>query len=400
MRQFFLSFVRGKAAILTVIGILLTLSFYAGRYWMNRQAEIDRHRTRRPLGEVNPKDAVDKAKAPAETTVARDGLVPLPAVPRPPALQALPPAAPPAPVASLALYEAPPAPSPAPKAELVKAAQPDEPRAWLARGVKIPCILLNNLESSWSMDVPVQAEVSRNVYQVCDGVRCLIIPAGTLVSCWATPGAVRDRIQVKGRWSFVYQRDGREATVEGVAAMRQAHPDNLMFGPEDSTPGLQGDIIETDHWAAAKAAVVLILEAGLQTGQTALAALAQAPRTGLSIQVPDTSVIRAKYLDQLVNGQQGEGRYVRVPVGTEFYVITASVLRPLSRGIGGDQDQQANPINAALPNLQSLPGLQNLSAPKNVVPTVQTAAATVGEPSAAGVGTENPRDEASSRYHY
>jgi hypothetical protein len=107
----------------------------------------------------------------------------------------------------------------------------------------------------------VVGEVIRDVYQ--NGH--LIIPAGAIATCWAQPGAVRDRIEVAGKWSLTYP-DGKEFELEGVACDREADPANQQFGIEDGSAGLQGDLVESDHWANAKAFIALLITAATQTG--------------------------------------------------------------------------------------------------------------------------------------
>jgi hypothetical protein len=139
-----------------------------------------------------------------------------------------------------------PAPSPAPQPERRK-----DPQAWLPPGVFIPCALLNTVESS-HINTPVVGEVLRDVYQ--NGR--LIVPAGAVVSSFAQSGAVRDRIEVAGMWLIFYP-DGRHLRIHGIACDREADPSNQQFGIEDGSAGLQGELVESDHWANAKAFIAL-----------------------------------------------------------------------------------------------------------------------------------------------
>ena len=152
-----------------------------------------------------------------------------------------------------------------------------------------------------------------------NGVPHLIIPAGTIVSSFAQSGAVRDRIEVAGTWLLVFP-DGRQLKVNGIACVRQADPNNQQFGPEDGSAGLQGDLVESDHWANAKAFLALLLTATTQAGTSAVNSALSSSRFGGGVALPDTSGIQAKYLDQLLNGQTGDGRFVRVPSGTEMAI--------------------------------------------------------------------------------
>ena len=49
----------------------------------------------------------------------------------------------------------------------------------------------------------------------------------------------------------------------------EADPANQQFGIEDGSAGLQGELIESDHWANAKAFIALLMTAAMQTGTAA-----------------------------------------------------------------------------------------------------------------------------------
>jgi hypothetical protein len=49
--------------------------------------------------------------------------------------------------------------------------------------------------------------------------------------------------------------------------------------------------------------------------------------------VPDTTPIMAKYIDQLLNGETGDGRFVRVRASTEFYVFPTETILPTHRSV-------------------------------------------------------------------
>ena len=172
-------------------------------------------------------------------------------------------------------------------------------------------------------------EVTRDVIQNNDGARHLIVPAGTLVSCFAQSGAVRDRIEVAGVWFFVFP-DGRHLRVPGMALVREADPSNQQFGDEDGSAGLAGETVETDHWASAKA---LLITTSAQTGTAVATATLQAAHTTGVVGLPDTTPILSKYIDQLLNGETGDGRYIHVRAGTEFYIFPTDTILPSHRSV-------------------------------------------------------------------
>ena len=69
------------------------------------------------------------------------------------------------------------------------------------------------------------------------------------------------------------------------------------------------------------------MTATMQTGTAVATSTLQASHTTGVVALPDTTPILAKYLDQLLNGETGDGRFVRVPASKEFYVfVTETVL--------------------------------------------------------------------------
>jgi hypothetical protein len=335
MRRLLRFFFAGPGAILTVILIGLGICWLIKSGRDRQEAEARKHQIERPLGSVKPIDEVDQATAQKENILADRRLIPgtkteslSPQTPaRPAAAQAQAHALPQL-VSFYAQVQATPVPSATPEPERPKAAQ-----IWLPRGTFIPCALVNTVESS-HINTPVVGEVIRDVYQ--NGH--LIIPAGAITTCWAQPGAVRDRIEVAGKWSLTYP-DGKEFELDGVACDREADPANQQFGVEDGSAGLQGELVESDHWANAKAFIALLITAATQTGTAVATSTLQAAHTTGVTALPDTPIL-AKYLDQLLNGETGDGRFVRVRASKEFYIFSASVVEPTKRSVGGRRQQE------------------------------------------------------------
>ena len=336
MRRLLRFFITGPGALLTVILIGLGICWLIKNGQDRQAAEARKHQIERPLGSVNPSDQVDQATAQKEKILADRRLIPgnrtepfaqphvaPPQSPQPQA-HALPQL-----VSFYAQVQATPGPSPTAETE-----RPKPVDIFLPRGTFIPCALVNTVESS-HINTPVVGEVIRDVYQ--NGH--LIIPAGAIATCWAQPGAVRHRIEVAGKWSLTYP-DGKEFELEGVACDREADPANQQFGIEDGSAGLPGELVESDHWANAKAFIALLLTAATQTGTAVATSTLQAAHTTGVTSLPDTTPIMAKYLDQLLNGETGDGRFVRVRASKEFYIFSASVVEPTKRSVGGRRQQE------------------------------------------------------------
>jgi hypothetical protein len=330
-------FVSGPGAILVIIGVILWVCWVIKSGQDREKAQAAKRQVQRELGQVDPKEQVDKSTAPKDVLLSdrrlngmQSNLPPSPTpgiLPTPPPLRSQPLQ----PVVSFyAQVNATPIPSPTPQQA------PPRPQAWLPPGTFIPCALVNTVESS-HINTPVVGEVLRDMYQ--NGR--LIVPAGAIVSSFAESGAVRDRIEVAGTWLITYP-DGRHLRVRGIACDREADPANQQFGIEDGSAGLQGEIVESDHWAMAKGFVGLLMTAAMQTGTAVATSTLQAAHTTGVTALPDTTPVFAKYLDQLLNGETGDGRFVRVRASKEFYVFVTETVLPANRVI---TEQAPSPVS-------------------------------------------------------
>jgi hypothetical protein len=343
MRRVIRFFLFGPGAILVVVGIIIGVAGIIHQGQEKQRLEVEKHQVQRPLGQVKPSDAVDKSTAPKEVVLSDRRLSPptkaeqatqtqaisLPARQFPQALPSL---------VSFYAQVSSPAPTPTPGPT-----ERRDPQAWLPPSIFIPCALVNTVESS-HINTPVVGEVLWDVYQ--NGH--LIVPAGAIVSSFAQSGAVRDRIEVAGVWIIVYP-DGRHLKVRGIACDREADPANQQFGVEDGSAGLQGELIESDHWANAKAFIALLMTATMQTGTAVATSTLQAAHTTGVTSLPDTTPILAKYLDQLLNGETGDGRFVRVRASKEFYLFVSETIVPSRRTIEEEKAAEED-LSKALPS--------------------------------------------------
>jgi hypothetical protein len=340
-------FLIGPGAVVLVVAVILGVGEIIHEGQERQKTEAEKRQVQRPLGQVKPSETLDKSTAPKEVVLSTKQIVPAESSerPTPPQTQAVPVAN----VSSqrplpqlVSFYAQVPGSSPSPAAP-PKAIQKN-PTAWLPPAIFIPCALVNTVESS-HINTPVVGEVLRNVYQ--NGH--LIIPAGAVVSSFAESGAVRDRIEVAGVWLIVYP-DGRHLRVHGIACDREANPSNQQFGTEDGSAGLQGDLVESDHWANAKAFIALLMTASMQTGTAVATSALQASHTTGVIGLPDTTPILAKYLDQLLNGENGDGRFVRVRASKEFYVFVTETVLPANRTITDEKRPDDDDVSKVFPS--------------------------------------------------
>ena len=333
-------FYKGPGVVVSTALIALSVAWLVSRAQDRKRAFEDKRQIQRQLGHLEPSDQVDKSQAPKEVILSDRKLEPGSVTGRELSSPQVPPASVPsqsAQLPTLVSFYAQVAPSPTPTPE--PARRPRAPDVWLPPSIFIPCVLVNTVESS-HINTPVVGEVTKDMYQKNNGVSRLIIPAGTLVSSFAQSGAVRDRIEVSGTWLCVYP-DGRQLRINGIACDREADPGNQSFGIEDGSAGLQGELVESDHWANAKAFIALLMTATMQTGTAVATSALQATHTTGVVGLPDTTPILSKYLDQLLNGETGDGRFVRVAAGKEFYVFPTEVTFPTHRSIE-DRDHAGN----------------------------------------------------------
>ncbi len=210
-----------------------------------------------------------------------------------------------------------------------------DPKLYLPRATLIPCGLILTVDSS-SRDTPVLGEVTQDV-KAFGGTGQVVIPAGTLVAGFASPARVRDRIEVKGSWDFIF-KNGKEYEFRGVACDRIYDYNSGRYGLTDGSAGLHGTLLFTERYAELKA-----------FGAAALAGVAQSFQTvqgnyyggGNNLQhTPENaglqglSNVMELMVQKYMSANDGDETYVRVPAGKEFYVYCESVIEPDQASIG------------------------------------------------------------------
>jgi hypothetical protein len=326
---------------IVLLAVFVTVAHYLGEANRKRQEQAAARVQHRQMGKLGAPDPVDPSKAPQERVLSRQQTQPVyPAIMPTPSATPKPTPVPqangPVQLASYVFWEQ-PTPSPTPVQE-VRRAKP-EPRLWLRTGTQIPCQLINSIDTS-HMNTLVKGIVTRDVHESCDGRDEVVIPAGSIVVCWANATPVRDRIEVAGRW-IVSFFDGRELEFDGIALDREVADETLrQFGPEDGTPGIPGQLVDSDRWASFRALVKMLLMSAAQATQGVAVAATQGALGGghgdTTIAMPDTTPLLADQLDQIFEGKRADDkRYLHVPASTSFYVATVGKLWPEFRHIAG-----------------------------------------------------------------
>ncbi len=207
---------------------------------------------------------------------------------------------------------------------------PSEPEFFAPRGMLIKAALVLTLDSS-SLDTPVLALVTEDVYW--NGR--LILPAGTQVQATASQGRVRDRIEIKGNYTFVWA-DGREYNISAVA-LDHVRLEDGSYGITDGSAGVRGQIIKNDQYAELKILVAEALEGIMNNQQSQFQTVyglvpqnnsRNAALGGGSQAASAYSQLLTRKLDQDLD-------FVRVSAGTQFYIYTRDVFEPHLASIAG-----------------------------------------------------------------
>ena len=239
------------------------------------------------------------------------------------------------------LRQAPPA-KPGPLPKLVHLFQPPKakeaapeaikpPRHFAPPGTLIPCQLVITVDSS-SLNTPVVGFVTDDVWHN----RQLVIPAGTEVHAFARTGRVRDRIEVSGEWKFVW-RDGKEVRIHGIALDRDYDPEADSFALTDGSAGIRGTIHKSDELLEFKLFAATALSGiSRNAKQTTRTVLGEYENNSWSNAALDgASSVSDRYAQLMLDQIEGDGLFVRVPAGSEFYVYTLQVFEPQLASVAG-----------------------------------------------------------------
>ena len=226
-------------------------------------------------------------------------------------------------------------PPPYPKLAHIAAAQtedftPSPPTLFAPRGTLIKAALVLTLDSS-ALDTPVLALVTEDVYFN----KKLIVPAGTQVISKASTGRTRDRIEIKGNFTFIWT-DGREYSISGVALDHERLPDG-SFSITDGSTGVRGQIIKNDQYAELKILVAEALQGVMNNNQSQFQTIyGLAPQnTDRNAALGGGSQAASAYSGMLTKKLEQDLDFVRVGAGTQFYIFINEVFEPGLASIAG-----------------------------------------------------------------
>lgn len=229
------------------------------------------------------------------------------------------------------------------KSQSMKPFEATAPDVFAPRGTLIKCALVITLESN-TVGTPVLGMVTEDVYFQGN----LIVPAGTQVqaSSYVANGAtdakeapkdgkIRDRIEVRGNWRFVWA-DGSEYVLNGIALDYEPLPDGT-FSLLDGSPGIRGRILKTDDYAELKLLISEAIQGYAKTQQSSFNSIyGVVPENTQSNAALGGGIGGAAAYSSLLSKKLAQDlEYVQVPAGTTFYIYTLDVFEPELRSIGG-----------------------------------------------------------------
>lgn len=206
--------------------------------------------------------------------------------------------------------------------------EPSISEEFLPYGRLVPCELVNTVDSS-HIATPIIGLVTEDVWQGGN----LIIPAGTEVHGIAQFDRSRDRISSQAKWTLVWQADGRELSVEGIALDAEPAPDGSGWGLTDGSAGLRGMTLRADKYAEIKQIIATALAAGAAGFVPTVTSVGPLGSTTVqqtgSWQTALAQTVQAAgdvYARQILKSIEVDGVYVRVPAGKPFYLYIGQTV--------------------------------------------------------------------------
>lgn len=207
---------------------------------------------------------------------------------------------------------------------------PQEPRLFAPRGVLIKAALVITVDSS-SLETPVLGLVTEDLYWN----QQLILPAGTQVHAKAAKGRTRDRIEINGNFTFIWE-DGREYSIGGIALDHQRLSDDT-YAITDGSAGIRGQIVKNDQYAEVKIVIAEALQGIMNNNQQQFQSIYGLTPTNTSrnAALGGGSQAASAYSQLLTKKLDQDLDFVRVPAGTQFYIYTLGVFEPQLASIAG-----------------------------------------------------------------
>ena len=219
---------------------------------------------------------------------------------------------------------------------------------FLPYGRLIPCELVITVDSS-KIATPIVGMVTEDQWE--DGN--LIVPAGAEVHGRSQVDRSRDRIASENNWVLVWQDSGKELPVQGIALDSTPARNGTGWEITDGSAGLRGMTIKQDKYAEAKEIIARAISAGaagLVPTVTSIGPLGSvsATTTG-SWQTALAQTVQAGgqvYADQVLKSIEGDGVYIRVPAGKQFYLYVTQTVDLSKSTRGGSQVTKTQEVSS------------------------------------------------------
>ncbi|WP_395747860.1 TrbI/VirB10 family protein [Prosthecobacter sp.] len=217
---------------------------------------------------------------------------------------------------------------------------PTAPKLFAPRGILIKAALVITVDSS-SIQTPVVGLVTEDVYWN----KQLVLPAGTQVHAQASKGRIRDRIEVKGAFTFIWD-DGREYTINGVALDHQRLADD-SYAITDGSAGVRGNIIQNDQYAQVKILIAEALQGIMNNNRQQFQSIyGLVPQNNTrNAALGGGAQAASAYSGMLTKQLSQDLDFVRVGAGTQFYIYTTDVFEPEMASIAGLR-QKSQPVSS------------------------------------------------------
>ena len=152
---------------------------------------------------------------------------------------------------------------------------------------------------------------------------------GRLAYGFAGKGHVRDRIDVSGTWDLIF-KDGREYQIRGLALDREKDANGAGYGLTDGSAGIKGQILESDEYGDLKiflaTAIGAVANNSLSTTNQGFGN--SITNSAQNVPLQGAQAVLDRYARRIEESQQGDGTFVRVAAGTEFYIFPLNVVEP------------------------------------------------------------------------
>ena len=134
---------------------------------------------------------------------------------------------------------------------------------------------------------------------------------------------------MSGTWDLIF-KDGREYQIRGLALDREKDANGDGYGLTDGSAGIKGQILESDEYGDLKiflaTAIGAVANNSLSTTNQGFGN--SITNSAQNVPLQGAQAVLDRYARRIEESQQGDGTFVRVAAGTEFYIFPLNVVEP------------------------------------------------------------------------